>query len=168
MPPVNGLPTGASQAARYYEPPPSRTGWYALAAFFALIALGVGGVLLFNALSGDDAAGSNALKNYVGMPLDQAIADLDELGLKFDAVPEENTTVAEDIVHRTDPAAGVVVVDNQVIRLFYNPRKELVKVPNVEGQSLADAQRVLEPERVQRRRRTTSRSRSTTRSPRTR
>ncbi len=65
------------------------------------------------------------------------------LDLKFEAIPEENTTVAEDIVHRTDPAAGVVVVDNQVIRLFYNPRKELVPVPNVEGQPLADAQRIL-------------------------
>ena len=70
-PPVNGLPTRRVAGRRaYYEPPPSRTGWYALAAFFALIALGIGGFLLFNALSGDDAAGSNALKNYVGMPLD--------------------------------------------------------------------------------------------------
>ena len=50
------------------------------AAFFALIALGIGGVLLFNALSGDDDAGSNALKNYVGMPLEAAIADLDSSG----------------------------------------------------------------------------------------
>src|SRR5258708_6751112 len=83
-----------SSSARYYEPPPSRTGWYALAAFFALIALGIGGLLLFNALSGDDAAGSKALKNYVGMPLQDAIADLDKLGLKFESVAEENTTVA--------------------------------------------------------------------------
>jgi eukaryotic-like serine/threonine-protein kinase len=141
--PVNGLPTGASQAARYYEPPPSRTGWYALAAFFALIALGIGGVLLFNALSGDDAAGSNALKNYVGMPLQDVIADLSQLGLKYEPIAEANTTVAEDIVHRTDPAAGFVVVDGQVIRLYYNPRKELVQVPNVEGQTLSDAQRIL-------------------------
>jgi beta-lactam-binding protein with PASTA domain/predicted Ser/Thr protein kinase len=143
MPPVDGLPTGASQAARYYEPPPSRTGWYALAAFFALVALGIGGVLLFNALSGDDASGSNALKNYVGMPLQDAIDDLAQLGLKYEPIAEENTTVPEDVVHRTDPAAGVVVVDGQVIRLYYNPRKELVQVPNVEGQPLADAQRIL-------------------------
>ncbi len=47
--------------ARYYEPPPSRTGWYALAAFFALIALGIGGILLFQALSGDDEPSSFAL-----------------------------------------------------------------------------------------------------------
>ena len=54
---ATGLPTGSSPDARYYEPPPSRTGWYALAAFFALVALGIGGVLLFNALSGDDEPG---------------------------------------------------------------------------------------------------------------
>jgi beta-lactam-binding protein with PASTA domain/predicted Ser/Thr protein kinase len=141
--PVDGLPTGASQAAGYYEPPPSRTGWYALAAFFALIALGIGGVLLFNALSGNDDPGSNTLKNYVGMRLQDAIADLDRLGLKYESVAEENTTVAEDIVHRTDPPAGYVVVDNQVIRLFYNPPKTLQPVPNVQGQPLADAQRIL-------------------------
>ena len=62
-------------------------GWYALAAFFALIALGIGGVLLFNALSGDDAAGSNALPDYVGMTLEEAIADLEELGLKLPVGP---------------------------------------------------------------------------------
>ena len=163
-----GCRPGASQAARYYEPPPSRTGWYALAAFFALVALGIGGVLLFNALSGDDAPGSKALKNYVGMPLQDAIADLDELDLKFEAIPEENTTVAEDIVHRTDPAAGVVVVDNQVIRLFYNPRKELVPVPNVEGQPLADAQRILSQAGLHRRQRQRHRARGQRPDPRER
>ena len=141
--PPNGLPTGASPEARYYEPPPSRTGWYALAAFFALVALGIGGVLLFNALSGDDAAGANALPNYVGMQLEDAIADLDARGLAYRPVPEENSTVPENVVHRTAPAAGFIVVEGQAVELFYNPRPELQPVPNVEGQPLADAQRIL-------------------------
>ena len=127
------LPTGSSPAARYYEPPPSRTGWYALAAFFALIALGIGGVLLFNALSGDDAPGSNALKDYVGVRLEDAIADLDELGLSYRPIPQENSTVAEDVVHGTDPVAGTIVVDGQTVTLFYNPRKELVGGPQRRG-----------------------------------
>jgi len=143
QPPPSGLPTGASPDARYYEPPPSRTGWYALAAFFALIALGIGGVLLFNALSGDDASGSNALPNYVGMQLDDAIADLDERGLAYTPVAEPNSTVPENVVHRTEPAEGMIVVEGQAVKLFYNPPQELQEVPNVEGQPLADATRIL-------------------------
>ena len=137
------LPTGSSPSARYYEPPPSRTGWYALAAFFALLALGIGGVLLFNALSGDDEPGANALKDYVGSTLEDAIADLESLNLGYQAIPEENSTVAEDIIHRTDPTAGTIVLDNQVIKLYYNPPKQLQEVPNVEGRPLEEAQRIL-------------------------
>ena len=74
------LPTGASPEASYYEPPPSRTGWYALAVFFALIALGIGGILLFQALSGNDDPSSFALPDYVGQPLNKVIVDLNDRG----------------------------------------------------------------------------------------
>ena len=77
------------------------------------------------------------------MTLEAAIADLEDRGLSFQSIPEENSTVAEDIIHRTDPVAGTIVVDNQVITLYFNPRKELQEVPNVEGQPLEDAQRIL-------------------------
>ncbi len=42
-----GYPTGASAEAAYYDAGSRRTGWYAIAAFLALIGLVVGGVLLF-------------------------------------------------------------------------------------------------------------------------
>ena len=48
-------------------------------------------------------------------------------------MPEENTTVAEDIVHRTDPVAGTIVVDNQVITLYYNPRQGAAGGPQRRG-----------------------------------
>ena len=51
-----GYPTGASADAMYYDTNSSKTGWYAIAAFLALIVLVIGGVLLFQALSGDDGA----------------------------------------------------------------------------------------------------------------
>jgi serine/threonine-protein kinase len=141
--PATGLPTGSSPAARYYEPPPSRTGWYALAAFFALVALGIGALLLFNALSGDREPGSRTLANYVGQPLDAVIADLDELGLTYRVQPEQNDTVAVGVVHRTDPAAGTVVVDGQVISLYFNPEPQLQAVPDVTGQLVDAATRTL-------------------------
>jgi beta-lactam-binding protein with PASTA domain len=46
-------------------------------------------------------------------------------------------------VHRTDPAAGTVVTDGTIIKLFYNPSPELKAVPDVTGRSLADAQAAL-------------------------
>jgi beta-lactam-binding protein with PASTA domain/predicted Ser/Thr protein kinase len=138
-----GLPTGASPDARYYEPPPSRTGWYALAAFFALIALGIGGILLFQALSGDDDPSSFALPDYVGQPLDSVIADLNERGLSYEPIAEENSAVPVLFVHRTEPGAGTVVVEGRNIKVFFNPEPELQEVPNVEGQPLQDARRIL-------------------------
>ena len=57
-------PTGVTVPARYREQ--SRTGWYALAAFFALVALGIGGFLLFNTLASDDPPSSRRLPDYVG------------------------------------------------------------------------------------------------------
>ena len=71
--PAHGRPGRGAAGRRSSRPAPRRRpattsrrrrapGWYALAAFFALIALGIGGVLLFNALSGDDEPGANALQ----------------------------------------------------------------------------------------------------------
>ena len=88
-------------------------------------------------------AGRNALKDYVGSTLEAAINDLESLGLTYQSVPEEDATVAEDIVHRTDPVAGTIVVENELITLYYNPRKELQEIPSVEGQPLEEAQRIL-------------------------
>ena len=80
------------------------------------------------------------------MRLEEAIADLDDLGLSYRPIPQENSTVAEDVVHATDPVAGTIVVPGQTVTLFYNPRQELVEVPNVEGRTLDDAVRTLSAE----------------------
>ena len=135
----DGRPTGASPDALYYEPPPSRTGWYALAAFLALVALGIGAVLLFNALSGDDAASSNALPNYVGMPLPDVVADINARNLTSEVFAQENRSVAPNVVFLTDPASGALVVEGQNIKLYFNPEPQLQEIPNVEGQTLLEA-----------------------------
>ena len=148
-----GCPTGSSPSARYYEPPPSRTGWYALAAFFALIALGIGGVLLFNALSGDDEPGANALPGLRRhRRCADVIADLEDArASSYESIPEENSTVAEDIVHRTDPVAGTIVVDNQIITLYFNPPQGAAGGPQRRGPAArrgpADPQRGRVPDR---------------------
>ena len=136
-------PTGSSAAAGYYEPPPSRTGWYALAAFFTLIALGIAGFLLFRGLSGNDEATSRTLRDYTGMPLADVTADLDLLNLAYRPIREPNGDVAAGSVHRTNPGEGTVVAEGTVIDLYFNPQPELVPVPNVENRPIEQAQRQL-------------------------
>jgi serine/threonine-protein kinase len=139
----NRLPTGASPAARYYEEGPSRTGWYALAAFLALIALGIGGFLLFQALAGDDEASALTLPDYTNRPLAEVTADLTSRGLNYQPLPEEDTTVPPEFVIRTDPPAGTVVTEDEIIDVYFNPNPQLQPVPDVTGQPLEEARRIL-------------------------
>ncbi len=142
-----GYPTGASAEAAYYDTSGSRTGWYALAAFLALIGLVAGGVLLFQALNTEDAEAepeSFILENYVGRSLEQTTAELRDRGLFFETVAEPNATVAPNFVHRTDPIAGTVVLDDQKILVYFNPTQELVVVPQVVGIQIDVARQLLE------------------------
>jgi serine/threonine-protein kinase len=139
-----GYPPGASPAARYYEDGHSRTGWYALAAFVALIALVAGGVLLFQALNRDDSETVGiTLDDYTNQRLDAVTAALRAQDLVYAVFPEENAVVAEDFVHRTDPPAGTLVTAGTVIKLYYRPTPDLVLIPNVAGRTLQDARDIL-------------------------
>ena len=93
------------QAARYYEPPPSRTGWYALAAFFALDrprhrrrAAVQRPVRRRRRRAATPSRTTSGCRSRTPSPTSTRSAS------SIEPVPEENTTVAEDIVHRTDPA----------------------------------------------------------------
>ncbi len=137
-------PPGASADARYYQDNNSRTGWYALAAFIALIALAAGGVLLYQGLTKEQATQSELrLDNYVNQPLETVTDALTALGLDFEAIAEANPLFNEDFVHRTDPAAGAVVSTGTVIKLYYNPTKALVEVPKVDGLEFSVARATL-------------------------
>ena len=139
-----GYPPGASPAAHYYEDGHSRTGWYALAAFVALIALVAGGVLLFQALNKDDSETVGiTLDDYTNQRLDNVTAALRALELTYEVVAEDNPVVAEDFVHRTDPPAGTLVTPGTVIKLYYRPTPDLVQVPNVAGRPLQEARDIL-------------------------
>ncbi|HUF99867.1 MAG TPA: Stk1 family PASTA domain-containing Ser/Thr kinase [Ilumatobacter sp.] len=137
-------PPGASAEARYYQDNNSRTGWYALAAFIALIALAAGGVLLYQGLTNEQEQQSEQrLDNYVNQPLDSVTAALTALDLDFTSIAEDNPLFNENFVHKTDPPAGAVVSTGTVIQLYYNPTKALVAVPNVAGVEFAAARTTL-------------------------
>ena len=108
-PPPGHHPSGVTVPARYREQ--SRTGWYALAAFFALVALGIGGFLLFNTL-----AERRSSVRAAGCPTTSAsevsvvIADLTEPRPRRTRSSRSRTTEFQDgIVHRTDPGEGTVM-----------------------------------------------------------
>jgi eukaryotic-like serine/threonine-protein kinase len=137
-----GYPTGASADAMYYDTNGSRTGWYALGAFVALILLVIGGVLLFQALSGDDRgeeAQQLVLDDYTNRPLPEVTADLTAKGIRFTTTAEENNLVPVNFVHRTDPTAGTLILQDQIVEVFYNPDTQLVPIPNVVGLSSEEA-----------------------------
>ncbi|WP_420451865.1 Stk1 family PASTA domain-containing Ser/Thr kinase [Ilumatobacter sp.] len=131
-----GYPTGASAEAAYYDTSGSRTGWYALVAFIALVGLVVGGVLLYQSLAGEEASAEPTtfvLDDYSGTELSVVSAELLERGLDYVPVAEPNASVPPGFVHRTDPIAGAVVLENQTIQVFYNPDEQLRNVPQVIG-----------------------------------
>lgn len=144
-----GYPTGASADAMYYDSNPSKTGWYAIGAFLALIVLVVGGVLLFQALSNSDGDGEPAqfiLADYANPPqlLADVTADLDRLNIRYETFPEANALVGVGFVHRTNPVAGTLILADQTVQIFYNPDPQLVPVPGVIGVTIEVARTRLE------------------------
>ncbi len=109
--------------ARYRDDGPSRTGWYALAAFFALVSLGIGGFLLFNALTRNDTpGGSHTLHDYVGQPLATVTDSLNSLERRYSLDEEDqDNDFGAGIVTRTDPIAGTILGDDTVVTVYYNP-----------------------------------------------
>ncbi|MGA1438749.1 MAG: Stk1 family PASTA domain-containing Ser/Thr kinase, partial [Ilumatobacteraceae bacterium] len=142
---LSAYPPGASSEARYYQDNNSRTGWYALAAFVALVALVAGGVLLYQGLTRQTESTTTArtLDNYINQDLKSVTAALDVLGLAYRPIPEDNATVPENFIHRTDPSPGTVIPEGTEILLFYNPTQSLVPIPNVAGRTLEDARATL-------------------------
>jgi eukaryotic-like serine/threonine-protein kinase len=130
--------------ANYYQEEPPRTGWYALAAFIALFAIIVGGILLFQALSGqDEDTFGITLDDYTNQPLEGVTGALTALNLTYRSVAEPNALVNENFVHRTSPAAGTLVFEGDLITIYFNPSATLVPIPTVRGLALADAERIL-------------------------
>jgi serine/threonine-protein kinase len=127
---------------RYREQPP-RTGWYALAAFFALVALGLGGFLLFNTLAGKDDPSDRTLQDYVGDPVADVTRDLLDRHINYVLEIREDTRFGEGIVNGTDPAAGVVIQQSGTVTVFYNEDTAEAAIPPLDGMSEAEARDAL-------------------------
>ena len=131
-------PTGANEAV-YYDPP-QRRGWWGIAAFIAVVALGVGAFLLFKALNKEDEPGKLTLPELIGTPIDEAVQIVTDQGLVPKLEPNPDSEEPEGEVYETDPVAGVLISEGQTITLFFRPIEQLVTVPDVRGKPQAEAE----------------------------
>ena len=117
-------------------------GLYAIVAFMALVALVVGAIVLFNAVSKDDKPSSFAMPEVSMLLLDEGTQVLLDFGLQLNPTEiEENDAFEEGAIVRTDPPAPVIVQRGQFVTIYYNPLKAPFPLENLAGtlQALARA-----------------------------
>src|SRR5437588_8660968 len=111
-------------------------------ALIALLAVLAGlGYLLARQISGNGGGSSLvAVGNYVGQPVHDAELLIKNAGLTPDSTTEEHDQVAAGNVVSQDPPVGNKLDKGGTVHLKVSAGKGQVKVPDVTGQSLDDAQ----------------------------
>ena len=132
-PPPQGVGAPTGQAPRtqalpvqeYDDYPAQRPNnvLYVVIGLIALVALVVGGIVLFNSLTDDSAPTSGTMPNIVGQTLEQGLVTLDGLSLELDVqqVIEVDPTVPEGTISRTEPLADSILARGQQVFIYYNP-----------------------------------------------
>ncbi|MFD5863635.1 Stk1 family PASTA domain-containing Ser/Thr kinase [Agromyces sp. NPDC127015] len=79
-----------------------------------------------------------------GMTYEQAVEELQKLGLPATEVDQTDETVPADQVIGTEPAEGEIVNAGQAITVYVSTGREAVKVPETVNMSLDEAKKALE------------------------
>ncbi len=144
MPGTAGTGAGPRTSAMVQQPqqPDGRGGMYAVIGFLALIALVVGGLVLFNALSKDKAASEFAMPDVTGAVLEEGSAVLTEAGLQLNPAQIDPTPPVdwpEGTITRTDPVFGVTVQRGQAVSVFYVPVRTPFALDDLAGKTQQEA-----------------------------
>jgi serine/threonine-protein kinase len=117
-----------------------RSPWPWLLALGALLALLVGGWLLWDAF-GDELGGSGqvAVPYVVGIEEDLAVADIEDAGLVPNVRRIPSSDVEEGLVIDQDPKQGTKLDRESVVTIDVSSGKPEVEVPNVVGLSVESA-----------------------------
>ncbi|MFW7414907.1 Stk1 family PASTA domain-containing Ser/Thr kinase [Demequina sp. SO4-18] len=110
-----------------------------LAALIAIILM----IWLFNRDSEPEIV-EVAVPDVVEMTEEQALAELDEVGLVGEVTPEASTDVDEGLVISTDPAADVMVEEGTTVAVVVSAGPDVVTVPSVRALQQEEAIRDLE------------------------
>jgi len=111
----------------------------------AIVALAVGGYLIWNNLSHSNTPTTVAVPSLNGKSETTARAALEDVGLKLG----KTSTVASDtvragLVFGQDPAANSEVAPGTAVDITVSAGPSAIKIPNVEGKSREVAQKMLE------------------------
>jgi serine/threonine-protein kinase len=139
MPPMQLPPLTGEY--RYEQEPPRSKGWLFTGIVLLLVALGIGGWLLYRALAGESAA-QVTLPNLVNRPIDQAKQIVTDLGLRAVEAPQANPAFGPGIVYEQRPQPGLVDEGSEVT-LVFNPATAQVDLPNLVGQTRQQAETTL-------------------------
>src|SRR4051794_1126373 len=138
-------PPGAGGTGPYqsYDDSPRRTGWYIAGGLLALAVIILGAILLVRAAQDDSGPGKVTMVDVRNQPLTQAQQEVTNLGLKATPVPQENDNVPVNQVFDQSPAPNQQVLKGSEVRLIYNAGRAKVTVPNLVGQTIAQATQTL-------------------------
>lgn len=86
---------------------------------------------------------SITLTDYAGMEQQSVIDDLTVRGLLFSVRMEDSNAVDKNMVIRTEPSAGSLVMPGETVTIFVSQGVSTVNVPNLKGLSLTMAKETL-------------------------
>ena len=148
VPPISGATTamprsGMTGQQPLGQRPANKSGMYAVVGALAIIALVVGGVILFNALSTKAKPSTFAMPNVVGQKLEDGVKTLQAAGLQPNPQTELNPAVPPGTIGRTDPLATITVKKGQKVDVFYSAADTPFTLEDLKGKTLQEAQAAL-------------------------
>lgn len=115
-----------------------------LAIVLTLGVIGVGGAFTYDFLTNSSTATTQQIPNIVGLPENEAVLELEQLGFTVVLTTEPSPDVAEGLVIRTSPNVGSEIRQGATVTLTVSTGREIVQVPDVSGLTLEEATRQLE------------------------
>jgi len=96
------------------------------------------------AFSGDDVGDDTlVMPNVVGVLLEDAVAQLEELGLEVVTVAQENPDVDANVVWSQQPTDGELLSAGDEVSVVYNPSNAPIPVPQLVGLTVEQARSAL-------------------------
>ena len=139
---LGGRPPGTDERYRAYDAPVARRrSWWPLLLLLALAAgLAVGGYFLYeNVREQIDESKPIAVEDYEGMKEGRAVRLIEAAGFEHKVRRIPNASVAEGLVYDQEPDPGTRLAKDSLVTILVSEGKPTVSVPNVVGESQAEA-----------------------------